>query len=136
MKDKFFADTNILIYFVSDDIRKKNISKALLTADDEIFISSQVINEFVSVTAKKMILPFTDSVHYANEFMDIFNFSVITRHTIKLSFDISGKYGFSTWDSLIIASALENDCSVLFSEDMQEGQLIENRLKIINPFKT
>ncbi|MDM8536363.1 PIN domain-containing protein [Desulfobacterales bacterium HSG17] len=135
MKDKTFLDTNILVYFVSDNFRKKNIANEVLSANEEIVISSQVINEFVAVTIRKHILSFPDAVNYANEFMDIFWFSVITRHTIKLSFDIRQRYGFSTWDSLIIASALENDCSVLFSEDMQDGQVIENKLKIVNPFK-
>jgi len=45
------------------------------------------------------------------------------------------KYFFSYWDSLIIASALESGCSILYTEDMQDGQLIEERLKIVNPFK-
>ena len=135
MKDKVFTDTNILIYFISDDIHKKNISKTILATDYKIVISSQVINEFVAVTTKKLILPFTEIVHYANEFMDIFRFSVITNHTIKMSFELKQKYKFSTWDNLIIASALENDCSVLFTEDMQDGQIIENSLKIVNPFK-
>jgi predicted nucleic acid-binding protein len=42
---------------------------------------------------------------------------------------------YSYWDSLIIASALKNNCSICYSEDMQHGQLIEDRLKVINPFK-
>lgn len=39
------------------------------------------------------------------------------------------------YDSLIIATALEASCTTLYSEDMQHGQLIENKLLIINPFK-
>jgi predicted nucleic acid-binding protein len=55
--------------------------------------------------------------------------------TYRLSNDIRQKYRLSFWDSLIIASALENNCLTLYSEDMQDGQIIEDRLKIINPFK-
>ncbi len=43
------------------------------------------------------------------------------------------RYGYSYWDSLIIATALQNDCSILYSEDMQHNQLIEGKLRIINP---
>ncbi len=49
--------------------------------------------------------------------------------------DIKKRYRFSYWDSLIIASALENNCSILYSEDMQHSQVIEDNLKIINPFE-
>ena len=48
--------------------------------------------------------------------------------------DIREKYRFSYWDCLIISSALENNCKILYSEDMQDGQIIENILKIVNPF--
>jgi predicted nucleic acid-binding protein len=57
-----------------------------------------------------------------------------TQSTIFLACDIAKRYGYSYYDSLIIASTLECNCSVLYSEDMQHGQIIENSLKIINPF--
>ena len=49
--------------------------------------------------------------------------------------NIISKYKFSYWNSLIIASALQNNCTILYSEDMQHNQLIENKLRIINPFE-
>ncbi|GAB4289651.1 MAG: hypothetical protein Fur0025_24150 [Oscillatoriaceae cyanobacterium] len=48
--------------------------------------------------------------------------------------DINEMYNYSYWDSLLIATALSNDCSILYSEDMQHNQLIENKTRIINPF--
>jgi predicted nucleic acid-binding protein len=48
---------------------------------------------------------------------------------------IAAKYGFSFWDSMMVASALNNHCSVLYSEDLQHNQIIEDRLQIINPFQ-
>ena len=45
------------------------------------------------------------------------------------------QYTFSFWDSTIVSSALYADASVLYSEDMQDGLVVENRLRIINPFK-
>ena len=45
------------------------------------------------------------------------------------------KYAYSYWDSLILASALENNCPIIYTEDMQSGQIIEDSLKIINPYK-
>ena len=49
--------------------------------------------------------------------------------------DIKKRYKFSCWDSLIITSALENNCSILYSEDMQHSQVIENNLEVINSFE-
>ena len=54
--------------------------------------------------------------------------------TILHAIDIQVNQGFSFWDSLIIASALEANCQQLYSEDMQHGQLIAGRLQILNPF--
>ena len=42
------------------------------------------------------------------------------------------KYGY--WDCLMLASALRSECEFIFTEDMQDGQLIENKLKIKNIF--
>ena len=49
--------------------------------------------------------------------------------------DLRSKHNFSYWDSLIVASALENACEVLYTEDLQDGHVIEGRLRIVNPFK-
>ena len=55
--------------------------------------------------------------------------------TYHLAFSLRSKYSLSFWDSLIVASALENNCTTLYSEDMQHQQVIDNQLTIINPFK-
>jgi len=54
--------------------------------------------------------------------------------TLVAAFDLRERYRFSWWDSLIVASALETECEQLYTEDMQHGQVIENRLHVINPF--
>lgn len=54
--------------------------------------------------------------------------------TINQALKLAKKYRYSYFDSLILASALEHDCSILYSEDMQHQQLIENKLTIYNPF--
>jgi len=59
---------------------------------------------------------------------------LIDNEAILLSFKIAEQYKYSIWDSLIVASALGNNCSTLYTEDMQDGQIIEKKLKIINPF--
>ena len=57
------------------------------------------------------------------------------KSTIKRALQIKKKARYSYWDSLIIASALENNCSILYTEDMQEGQVLNSGLTIVNPFR-
>ncbi len=52
---------------------------------------------------------------------------------VVTALDINSKYGYSYWDSLVIATALNYDCSIIYSEDMQHNQFIENKTRIVNP---
>ena len=60
--------------------------------------------------------------------------SAISVDTVLASFQIKNRYQFSYWDSLVIASAIENNCIRLYSEDLQNNQIIDNTLTIKNPF--
>jgi predicted nucleic acid-binding protein len=48
---------------------------------------------------------------------------------------LAERYSLSPYDAMIAASALLADCDMLWSEDMQDGMTIENRLRIVNPFR-
>ncbi|WP_408033204.1 PIN domain-containing protein [Thermodesulfobacterium geofontis] len=69
-----------------------------------------------------------------DRFWEKFEVSLINKFSIEKALKIAQDYKYSYWDSLIIASALENECSILFTEDMQDGQVIEGRLRIKNPY--
>ena len=69
------------------------------------------------------------------ELIDIYNVSIMKIDTIKSAWDLRKQYNFSYWDSLIVASSLESGCKVLYTEDMQDGQVINNTLTIKNPFQ-
>ena len=133
MNDNLFVDTNILVYSVADDIRKRVIAEELLM-QDLIVISPQVISEFVAVTLRKRILEPTKVTEYARKFLRAFQITVTSAETIAIALEIMTKYRLSYWDSLILAAALESSCSVVYSEDLQTGQVIEGRLTIVNPF--
>ncbi len=136
MRDKIFIDSNVLIYAVSRNSPKCEIARKLLIENTEhITISSQVINEFINICIKKNVMTLDSTFKYAEEFMEIFNFGGIKKIEVKSAIQIKKKYKYSYWDCLIIASALENDCSILYTEDLQHGQIIEKKLKIVNPFK-
>jgi predicted nucleic acid-binding protein len=134
MNDKHtFIDSNIILYlFANDENRKKIVSSLFST---EYTISTQVVNENVNVCLKKLKLSKEIAYTHGRDILNSFTVVNIYSSTINAAFDLSIKYGYGYWDSLILSAALENDCEILFTEDLHEGQLIEGKLKIKNPFK-
>lgn len=136
MKDKFFLDTNILIYLYSiDEPQKREIVEQILVQKESTLISTQVINEFINVMLKKKISNLAGISKAIKELSGYFEVADIRLSTIEQAIFIADKYQYSYFDSLIISSALENKCSLLYTEDLHSGQLIENSLTVINPFK-
>jgi predicted nucleic acid-binding protein len=137
MSDKIFLDTNILVYaYNSDDPTKQKIIVKLLREDfveKEVCISVQVLNEFYSVLSKHKI-EHSEIEQYINEIINSVQILPISVLISKKALTLKRKYRYSWWDSLVLASALESNSPVLYSEDMQNGQFIENSLKIVNPF--
>lgn len=130
-----FIDTNVLIYaYSSDEVEKKLAVQMLLEKDQKVFISTQVINEFINVMRKKRSVPVNILQEVIKEIANIFSISLITVETINQALAISQRYKYSYFDSLIIASARENSCSILYSEDMHNKHLINDSLIILNPF--
>lgn len=134
MNDRAFIDTNVLIYAIGNQEGRQQAATKVLFSDMELVISSQVINEFISICLKKKLLTGEQIELFAHEFMAMFEFSLIHDHTIRKALALQKTYAYSYWDSLILATALETQCSFLYSEDMQHGQLIDQELKICNPF--
>lgn len=135
MNDSCFIDTNIWVYahLNADDNTKSATALKLLETSPILVSSTQVLNEYYSVMLKKKI---ADNLIQDNivVMIGISDIRIIQVTTLHLTHKIKLKYGFSYWDSLILASALEASCPVLYSEDMQHNQIIENSLTVINPF--
>jgi len=142
MRDKVFIDTNVFVYaYLENHKKEKDYHKHLkakellgsFTTDNRVFISTQVCNEYYSALLKNKIEN-SDIQSSLHSLVQMVNVASISKNTVLNSFEIKNKYDFSYWDSLILSSALENECGVLYSEDMQDGQLIDGVLKIVNPF--
>lgn len=137
MNDKAFIDTNIWVYAHLQDTKNNKCDTALelLETLPQLICSTQVLNEYYSVMLKNKI---ADNLIQDNTeiIIAVSNVQVIQISTIQQAHKIKLKYGFSYWDSLIVASALEANCEQLYSEDMQHKQVIEGRLTVLNPFKT
>ncbi len=135
MKDNIFIDTNIFVYMYGSDNQKKEKAINILYDNlEKIIISTQVINEFSNVLLKKFKLDIKTTKKIVNSIIETFKIVLIYPETIQLAYRLLEKYNFSYYDSLIVASALENKCKVLYSEDLQNGLVISKSLKVINPF--
>jgi predicted nucleic acid-binding protein len=134
MSAKVFFDSNVLIYaMVSGDSRRERAQE--LVAQGGV-ISVQVLNEFVAVARRKMRMPWKDVIEALEAVRILFPAPVaITVDTHEAALRLAQEYGFGIYDALVLSSALDANCSTLYSEDLQDGQLIDRRLTIRNPFR-
>lgn len=134
MKDKIFLDTNILVYSYSvADLQKQTIARKLI-AENNSFISTQVLQELSNTVTKKFKFSFAHATKAINECCHNNNLHTNSRKTILQACNVAERYKFSFYDSLIIAAAIEVGCTILYSEDMNYKQAIFNALTIINSF--
>ena len=135
MTNKISLDTNIIIYsHFLDNKEKRAISRKLLS--EQPFVSTQVISEYLNVM--KRLLKSTVTKEGLMDLCSEWMLECIV-HSIHLSTLQSAKrlikrYNFQIFDSIIVASALETECKIFYSEDMQHNLLVEKQLRIINPF--
>lgn len=136
MKDKAFIDTNILVNSYSSTEPEKQMLAQQCIADsvENSWISTQVLNELNNVLYRKFSLPYDAILSVMNELSDYFQVALVSPETIRQALMLGERYQYSYFDNLMSASALEQGCNVIYSEDMQNGQQIIGQLEIINPF--
>jgi predicted nucleic acid-binding protein len=133
MSDKAFFDTNVLVYVVGQKDERTAKAEALVASGG--VVSVQVLNELASVSRRKLGMSWEE----IGEALDAIR--MLCPSPLPLTIDthdagarIAAKYGFQFYDALIAAAALEADCTTLYSEDFQDGQVIEAHLTVRNPF--
>ena len=130
--ERIFFDSNVMIYaYFKQDEKKQHISKQLISQN--AIISTQVLQELTNTLHRKMKVDYSIVRLILRECLKNCDLKTNTFETVFRALDIAEKYGFSFYDSLIVAAALESKCTTLYSEDMQHNQHIEN-LTIKNPF--
>lgn len=136
MKDKVFLDTNILIYsYSSTELEKQKLARQCINGSiEKAWISTQVLNELNNVLYRKFTLPYDKILLVMNELSEFFQITLVSPETIRQALILGDRYQYSYFDNLMLASALEQGCHIIYSEDMQHGQKILGQLKIINPF--
>ena len=130
-----FIDTNLWVYAhleTPEDV-KGDQAQALVESGRRFIISTQVLNEYYTAMLRNRV-PDVEIQENLELMMQRCDVHLLSLTTIRQAHAIRNRYGFSLWDALIVASALEADCVVLYSEDLQHGQWIERTLQILNPF--
>ena len=127
-----FFDTNVLVYIASGDAKKADLAEAAVAGGGAI--SVQVLNELANVARRKMRMSWADTHAFLNMLRGLVTVHPGTVEIHETGLALAERYGFSTYDSMIAASALHAGCDRLWSEDMQHGVALDEGLRIVNPF--
>lgn len=130
--ERVFIDTNVLIYVLSSDTAKAERVERLFA--DGGTISIQVLNEMANVMRRKLGMEWHEAQDVLSMVRSLF---AVIPNTIEIhdkGLDLAQRHSLSIYDAMIVAAALDTECTILWSEDMQHGFRIET-LEIRNPFR-
>ena len=130
---KAFIDTTILLYLLSADVDKADRAEFIVRKGG--LISVQVLNEMANVARRKLAMPWREINDVLALLRSLCPVEPLTIETHDRGRRVAERYKLGVYDSMIVAAALLAGCETLHSEDMQDGLLIDNQLRIRNPFK-
>lgn len=134
----FFVDTNLLVYLHDSKEPEKQACATRILEDlwhsGKGRLSFQVLIEFYAVATRKL-KPGLEPASARQEIQDLLDWEPLAPSAALLdeAWRIEDRYGFSWWDSLIVAAAVTQNCRALLTEDLQHGLVIDD-LRIVNPF--
>jgi predicted nucleic acid-binding protein len=133
MPAKAFFDTNVLLYAVAENDPRSAQAEELLAAGG--VLSVQILNEFVSVARRKILMSWSDVTEALDAFRVLCPSPLpLTMEIHEAALKIAEKHGYNIYDALVIAAALEARCATLYSEDLHSAKTISGQLTIRNPF--
>lgn len=127
-----FVDTNVLLYLASGDDQKADRAEAVLGQGGTI--SVQVLNEIANVLRRKMQMSWPDTHLFLDMIRVLLTVVPVTGETHETGLRIAERYGLSIYDAMIVSAGLLAGCDTLMSEDMHDGLVVDDRLRIVNPF--
>ncbi len=127
-----FFDTNVLLYLASGDPVKADRAERLIA--DGGTISVQVLNEIANVARRKIRMSWKETSSFLAMVRGLLPVVPVTIETHETGIALAERYGFSTYDAMIAASAMLSGCDTLWSEDLQHDMAVDDRLLIVNPF--
>lgn len=132
-----FVDSNIWLYaFIreQDPAKTGTASQLLVSTENQIVLSTQVINEVCVNLLRKGKRDETTLRDLIHSFYRRYQVIGLSQWIFLRASQIRAAYALSYWDSVIVAAALEGGATILYSEDMQSGLVIADQLTIVNPF--
>lgn len=130
-----FVDTNVWFYALTDnDPAKQEVARQLIALDVALSVNGQVLRELGSVLFRKTPCDEPELRKLLAEILSACSFVPDKPGQFAHASELRMRYRISYWDSLIVAAALDAGCDTPYTEDMQHGQVIENRLTLANPF--
>jgi predicted nucleic acid-binding protein len=129
--DPFF-DTSVLLYLLSGDTAKADRVETLLS--NRGVVSVQVLNEFAVVALRKLKMPLNEIREILETIRAVCAVEPITVETHDRGLAVLERYRFSLYDSMLVATALIAGAKIIYSEDLQHGQVIDDQLRVTNPF--
>jgi predicted nucleic acid-binding protein len=132
--DKVFIDTNVFVYIYSNDETAKKAAAMSAVGHGKACVTTQVLGELAHVLTKKFLLPAIGVQAVVHEICDACEVHPVTPELIVAALRLREQYRYGFYDSLIIAGARMTGSVILYSEDMQHGQVIDGALTIESPF--
>lgn len=129
--DPFF-DSSVLLYLLSGDTAKADRVETLLS--DRGVVSVQVLNEFAVVALRKLKMPLSEVREILETIRAVCAVEPLTIETHDRGLAVCERYRFSLYDSMMVAAALISGTKIVYSEDLQHGRVIDNQLRVVNPF--
>jgi predicted nucleic acid-binding protein len=129
---KVFYDTNVILYLLSGDIAKADRAEELMAVGGRV--SVQVLNEVAAVASRKLGLSWDDISEIIAQVRAVCTVEPLTIETHERGLALASRHRLNVYDAMVVASALLSGCTLLYSEDMQDGQVFDGRLTIRNPF--
>lgn len=126
-----FADTNVVLYLL-DDGSKADRAEEILGQGPRI--SVQVLNEALVNCRRKTDLSWEETGAFLAGVQSLCTVEDLTLQTHEVGRALAERYKFSVYDAMIVAAALIAGCTTLWSEDMHDTLLVEDQLRIVNPF--
>ena len=127
-----FLDSNIVLYLASEDLLKADRAQELVAEGGTI--SVQVLNEIANISRRKMGLSWAETRNFLLMIRGLLKVEPITIEIHDVGISLAERYQLSVYDSMIVSAALSAECDTLLSEDLQDGLLINGRLRVLNPF--
>jgi predicted nucleic acid-binding protein len=138
MSDKFFIDSNVLVYAYDEhDTNKQNAAQSVLTEsikNSNGTVSTQVMGEFFTIVTKKIPLPLSaDDAWEIVKTLTVLPVLHIDMAMVHRAIETHQQYRITYWDSLIIAAAERAGCTTVLTEDLQHGGAYHG-IRVVNPF--